>query len=134
KDLGGGEERRRRGTAATGGAGPRICLSREAGWRVAHQKARGDRRFRPAGSVYGNLRSKHGLRHNRGDGMMMKRLLAASAGAALFMTAMPAAAQMEALSDPVVAHPDPESLFTSEDPVLHRNKQAALHIVRELLQ
>lgn len=66
--------------------------------------------------------------------MMIKRLLAASAGAALFMAAMPAAAQMEALNDPVVAHPDPESLFTSDDPVLHRNKQAALHIVRELLQ
>ena len=29
---------------------------------------------------------------------------------------------------------DPESLFTDKDPVLNRNKQAALHIVRELLQ
>ncbi len=48
--------------------------------------------------------------------------------------AMPAAAQTQPLSDPVVAHPDPESLFTSSDPALHRNKQAALHIVRELLQ
>lgn len=66
--------------------------------------------------------------------MMMKRLLTAFAGATLLATAMPAAAQMEALNDPVVAHPDPESLFTSDDPVLHRNKQAALHIVRELLQ
>ena len=45
-----------------------------------------------------------------------------------------AQAQMRALSDPVVAHPDPESLFTSSDPKLHRNKQAALHIMRELLQ
>lgn len=45
-----------------------------------------------------------------------------------------AQAQMRALSDPVVAHPDPESLFTSTDPKLHRNKQAALHIMRELLQ
>ena len=57
---------------------------------------------------------------------------AALAGAAL--SAVPASAQMRALSDPVVAHPDPESLFTSSDPKLHRNKQAALHIVRELLQ
>lgn len=59
-------------------------------------------------------------------------LLAATAAALAF--AAPAAAQMRPLSDPVVAHPDPESLFTSEDPVLHRNKQAALHIMRELLQ
>jgi predicted SnoaL-like aldol condensation-catalyzing enzyme len=54
------------------------------------------------------------------------------AGATLF--AVPAAAQMQPLSEPVVAHPDPESLFASEDPALHRNKQAALHIVKELLQ
>ncbi len=53
-------------------------------------------------------------------------------GAATFAT--PAAAQMRALSDPVVAHPDPESLFNSADPKLHRNKQAAMHIMRELLQ
>jgi predicted SnoaL-like aldol condensation-catalyzing enzyme len=66
----------------------------------------------------------------------MKRPLALlSAAAMLALTAtMPAAAQMRPLSDPVVAHPDPESLFTSEDPQLHRNKQAALHIMRELLQ
>jgi len=34
----------------------------------------------------------------------------------------------------VVAAPDPESLFTSPDPALHRNKQAALHIVKDLLE
>jgi predicted SnoaL-like aldol condensation-catalyzing enzyme len=34
----------------------------------------------------------------------------------------------------VVAAPDPESLFTSPDPVLNRNKQAAMHIVKELLE
>lgn len=45
-----------------------------------------------------------------------------------------AQAQMRALSDPVVGHPDPESLFNSSDPVLHRNKQAALRIQRELLK
>jgi predicted SnoaL-like aldol condensation-catalyzing enzyme len=48
--------------------------------------------------------------------------------------AAPAAAQMRALSDPVVPHPSPESLFTSPDPALHRNKQAALHIQRNLLK
>jgi predicted SnoaL-like aldol condensation-catalyzing enzyme len=35
---------------------------------------------------------------------------------------------------PVVAVDDPESLFTDADPAIHRNKQAALHIMRELLQ
>lgn len=35
--------------------------------------------------------------------------------------------------DPVTGTPD-ESLFTDSDPVLHRNKQASLHIMRELLQ
>ena len=60
------------------------------------------------------------------------RMISIAAVLALF--ALPAAAQMRALSDPVVAHKDPESLFTSKDPTLHRNKQAALHIMRELLQ
>src|SRR6186713_3439855 len=60
------------------------------------------------------------------------RLVFVAALAALF--ALPAAAQVRALSDPVVGHPDPESLFTSKDPKLHRNKQAALRIMRELLQ
>jgi predicted SnoaL-like aldol condensation-catalyzing enzyme len=50
------------------------------------------------------------------------------------LVALPAGAQMRALSDPVVGHPDPESLFTSKDPKLNRNKQAALRIERELLQ
>jgi predicted SnoaL-like aldol condensation-catalyzing enzyme len=35
---------------------------------------------------------------------------------------------------PVVAVDDPESLFVDSDPTIHRNKQAALHIMRELLQ
>lgn len=35
---------------------------------------------------------------------------------------------------PVVGVDDPESLFVDDDPVLHRNKQATLHIMRELLQ
>jgi predicted SnoaL-like aldol condensation-catalyzing enzyme len=36
--------------------------------------------------------------------------------------------------EPVVGVDDPESLFVDADPVLHQNKQAALHIMRELLQ
>ena len=36
--------------------------------------------------------------------------------------------------EPVVGVDDPETLFVDEDPALHRNKQAALHIMRELLQ
>lgn len=36
--------------------------------------------------------------------------------------------------EPVVGVPNPESLFVDSDPQLHRNKQAALHIMRELLQ
>jgi predicted SnoaL-like aldol condensation-catalyzing enzyme len=59
-------------------------------------------------------------------------LLAAAAFVAL--APAPATAQVRALADPVVAHAAPESLFTSKDRKLHRNKQAALHIVRELLQ
>jgi uncharacterized protein (TIGR02246 family) len=60
-----------------------------------------------------------------------KTVLAAALVAA---TPFAAQAQMRALSDPVVPQPDPESLFTSSDPVLHRNKQAALHIQRNLLK
>ena len=36
--------------------------------------------------------------------------------------------------EPVVGVKNPESLFKDSDPTLHRNKQAALHIMRELLQ
>src|SRR5688500_4619043 len=36
--------------------------------------------------------------------------------------------------EPVVGVKDPESLFTDSNPALNRNKQAALHIMRELLQ
>jgi predicted SnoaL-like aldol condensation-catalyzing enzyme len=56
--------------------------------------------------------------------------------AAALALALPGAAQaqMRPLNDPVVAHPDPESLFTSSDPLLHRNKQAALGIVKVLLE
>jgi predicted SnoaL-like aldol condensation-catalyzing enzyme len=36
--------------------------------------------------------------------------------------------------DPVVGSKDPESLFTSKDPKLNTNKQAAMHIMRDLLE
>jgi len=36
--------------------------------------------------------------------------------------------------EPVVGVDKPESLFVDSDPALNRNKQAALHIMRELLQ
>lgn len=64
----------------------------------------------------------------------MKSSLTFTLLAAAVTFAMPAQAQMRALSDPVVGHPDPESLFTSKDRNLHRNKQTALHIQRELLK
>jgi predicted SnoaL-like aldol condensation-catalyzing enzyme len=38
------------------------------------------------------------------------------------------------MSAPVVGVANPESLFTDTDPVLNRNKQATLRIMRELLQ
>ena len=36
--------------------------------------------------------------------------------------------------EPVVGVKDPESLFKDSNPALNRNKEAALHIMRELLQ
>jgi len=66
--------------------------------------------------------------------MKPTRLFAAALLAGVAFAAAPTAAQMKPLADPVVGHPNPESLFTSSDPKLHRNKQAALHIQRELLK
>jgi predicted SnoaL-like aldol condensation-catalyzing enzyme len=43
-------------------------------------------------------------------------------------------APMLRAQEPVVGVKDPESLFSDKDPALNRNKQAALHIMRELLQ
>lgn len=48
--------------------------------------------------------------------------------------ALLASAPLAAQHEPVVGVDDPESLFTDEDPQLHENKQASLHIMRELLQ
>jgi predicted SnoaL-like aldol condensation-catalyzing enzyme len=67
-------------------------------------------------------------------GISMKLAVALLAATLLALAVAPATAQMRALADPVVAHPAPESLFTSKDKTLHRNKQTALRIVRELLQ
>lgn len=57
---------------------------------------------------------------------MTKKLLALTF---VFAAALPVAAQ-----EPVVGVKAPETLFTDTDPRLHRNKQAALRIMRELLQ
>jgi predicted SnoaL-like aldol condensation-catalyzing enzyme len=58
----------------------------------------------------------------------MKKLLGLVALASLGVT-VSALAQ-----EPVLGVKDPESLFKSSDAKLNRNKQAALHIERELLQ
>jgi predicted SnoaL-like aldol condensation-catalyzing enzyme len=63
---------------------------------------------------------------------MIKQLAMSAAALLLLLNAAPAAAQ--ALSDPVVAAKNPEALFTSKDPQLNRNKQAALHIEKDLLE
>ena len=47
----------------------------------------------------------------------------------MLILSFPALAQ-----DPVVGVDDPESLFMDDDPVIHRNKQATFHIMKELLQ
>jgi len=52
-----------------------------------------------------------------------------SIAALLVAISLPLAAQ-----EPVVGVDDPESLFVDDNPALHRNKQAALRIMRELLQ
>jgi predicted SnoaL-like aldol condensation-catalyzing enzyme len=48
-------------------------------------------------------------------------------------TVLGAAGRVEAQA-PVVGARDAEALFTSPDPKLHRNKQAAYHIQRDLLE
>jgi predicted SnoaL-like aldol condensation-catalyzing enzyme len=44
------------------------------------------------------------------------------------------AASQVLAQEPVTGAPDAEALFTSPDPKLHRNKQAAYHIVKDLLE
>src|SRR5437773_8255290 len=52
----------------------------------------------------------------------------------LALAAMVIAAGLLAAQDPVTGSKDPESLFTSKDPKLNTNKQAVMHIMRDLLE
>src|SRR5215467_10778572 len=52
---------------------------------------------------------------------------------AALLTLVPAGSALYA-QEPVVGVKDPEALFKDSDPALNRNKQATLHIMRELLQ
>jgi predicted SnoaL-like aldol condensation-catalyzing enzyme len=61
---------------------------------------------------------------------MKKRLTLIVLGLAAFVLT----AGFVAAQDPVVGSKDPESLFTSKDPKLNTNKQAAMHIMRDLLE
>src|SRR4051812_47964506 len=54
-------------------------------------------------------------------------------GIVVLVTALAASAPLSA-QEPVVGVKNPESLFKDPDPTLNKNKQAALHIMRELLQ
>ena len=54
--------------------------------------------------------------------------------AIVLMVAIFAASPALYAQEPVMGVKDPESLFKDPDPVLNKNKQAALHIQRELLQ
>ena len=54
--------------------------------------------------------------------------------AIVLMVAICAASPALYAQEPVLGVKDPESLFKDPDPVLNKNKQAALHIQRELLQ
>ena len=60
---------------------------------------------------------------------IMKRLPTLLATAAFLIVTEAAFAQ-----EPVVGVADPESLFSDTNPQLHANKQAALHIMKDLLQ
>jgi predicted SnoaL-like aldol condensation-catalyzing enzyme len=62
---------------------------------------------------------------------MKKLKLAAVLSSSLFGLVLGAQALAQ---DPVVGVADPEALFKDADPVKNTNKQAALHIMRELLQ
>lgn len=60
----------------------------------------------------------------------MNTLHKIAASGVLMMSAFTGALAQE----PVVGVDNPESLFVDADPAIHRNKQATLHIMRELLQ
>lgn len=61
----------------------------------------------------------------------MKKSLALVALAMAMLAVLPVLA---AAQEPVVGSSDPESLFTSKDKKLNTNKQAAMHIMRDLLE
>lgn len=61
---------------------------------------------------------------------MKKRLMLIVLGASAALVL----AGIAAAQDPVVGSSDPESLFTSKDSKLNTNKQAAMHIMRDLLE
>ena len=61
--------------------------------------------------------------------MKLRLLLIVTAVAAVLIIGGLLAAQT-----PVTGAADPEALFTSPDPKLHKNKQAAMHIMRDLLE
>ncbi|MDR2214778.1 MAG: nuclear transport factor 2 family protein [Nevskiaceae bacterium] len=62
---------------------------------------------------------------------MKTRLIWSLAATVLLATMSATAVQAQ---EPVVGVADPEALFTDKDPKLHRNKQAAYHIVKDLLE
>jgi predicted SnoaL-like aldol condensation-catalyzing enzyme len=65
--------------------------------------------------------------------MKTKHMLSLVATALLAAGLLPAA-NAQSLAAPVVGVADADALFTDKDPKLHRNKQAAYHIVKDLLE
>jgi predicted SnoaL-like aldol condensation-catalyzing enzyme len=65
---------------------------------------------------------------------MKSRQIWSMAAAALLAVASLPMAYGQSLAEPVVGVADPDALFTDKDPKLHKNKQAAYHIVKELLE
>src|SRR2546422_1827603 len=78
-----------------------------------------------AGDVSLPLRVSRGFGHEGCGDRAMKRAIAA----ALVAGSLSLHAQ-----EPVVGASDPEALFHSSDPKLNTNKQAAYHIVKDLLE
>ncbi len=65
---------------------------------------------------------------------MKKRDIWSLAATALLIVAGLPAAHAQSLAEPVVGVADPDALFSDKDPKLNRNKQAAYHIVKDLLE
>jgi predicted SnoaL-like aldol condensation-catalyzing enzyme len=67
--------------------------------------------------------------------MKKTQIWSLAASALLATTSLVATqAQAQSLAEPVVGVADPDALFTDKDPKLNKNKQAAYHIVKELLE